>query len=104
MKIFLAIMAMGIATQLTRFFPFLLFSKKEPPKWLLVGAKLIPGAVMLTLVLTTLPLTIADKTIWLQWSGAAIVIVLHLIFKHPLISIFGGTGAYMLLLHLFTTV
>lgn len=100
MKIFLAILAMGIATQFTRFFPFLLFSKKEPPKWLLIGARLIPGSVMLTLVLTSLPLSLEDETFGVQWIAATIVVLLHLAFKHPLISIFGGTGAYMLLLHL----
>lgn len=101
MKIFLSIIAMGLATQFTRFFPFLLFSKKEPPNWLLVGARLIPGAVMLTLVLTSLPLTFSDSLFKLQWLAAVFVVLLHLTFKHPLISIFGGTGVYMLLLHLF---
>ncbi len=102
MKILLSILAMGIATQFTRFFPFLLFSKKEPPKWLIIGARLIPGSVMLTLVLTSLPLSFEDNTSLLQWIAATIVVFLHLTFKHPLISIFGGTGAYMLILHLFT--
>lgn len=100
MKIALAILAMGIATQITRFFPFLLFSKREAPKWLLLGAKLIPGAVMLTLVLTSMPMTIIGLESQLQWIAAGAVIILHLIFKHPLISIFGGTGLYMLLLQL----
>lgn len=100
MRIALAILAMGVATQFTRFFPFILFSKRDAPKWLLTGAKLIPGAVMLTLVLTSLPLNLNGTTSQLQWIAAAIVITLHLIFKHPLISIFGGTGIYMLLLQL----
>ncbi|MGL1890472.1 MAG: AzlD domain-containing protein [Spirochaetaceae bacterium] len=100
MRIFLAILAMGIATQLTRVFPFLLFSKREAPRWLLTGAKLIPGAVMLTLVLTSLPLSVAAQNFKLQWLGAASVVTLHLLFKHPLVSIFGGTAVYMLLLQL----
>lgn len=101
MRIFLAILAMGIATQITRAFPFLLFNKKEPPKWLLTGAKLIPGAVMLTLVLTSLPLKVTNDGFILQWIAAAVVVALHLLFKHPLVSIFGGTGIYMLLLNIF---
>jgi len=103
-KIILAILAMGIATSITRFFPFIIFSKKEPPKWLLSGAKLIPGAVMLTLVLTSLPLNISSDQSTLKWIGAGIVVLLHLLFKHPLISIFGGTASYMLLLSLFPPV
>ena len=101
MKILFAVLAMTIATQLTRFFPFLLFKRRDPPKWLLNGAKLIPGAVMLTLVLTSLPLDFTVRSDYLQWAGAGIVITLHLIFRHPLVSIFGGTGIYMFLLHLF---
>ncbi len=101
MKILLAVIVMGAATLFTRFFPFLLFSKKEPPKWLVSGARLIPGAVMLTLVITNLPLNISNDNFTLQWIGAFLVIILHLLFKHPLISIFGGTILYMLLLHLF---
>ncbi len=91
---------MGLATLFTRALPFLVFSKKEPPKWLLSGAKLIPGAVMITLVLTSIPLSLELGTERLQWIGAGIVVSLHLIFKHPLISIFGGTALYMLLLQL----
>lgn len=100
MKMILSILAMGIATQFTRFFPFLLFSKRKAPDWLIQGARLIPGAVMLTLVLTSLPLSVSDDGFKLKWIAAAAVITLHLIFKHPLISIFGGTGLYMLLLQL----
>lgn len=100
MKIFLSIVAMAVATQFTRFFPFVIFKRKEPPKWLISGARLIPGAVMLTLVLTSLPLDIAVDSNYLQWIGALIVVVLHLLFKHPLVSIFGGTGIYMFLLYI----
>lgn len=100
-RIILAILIMGIATQITRFFPFILFSKKEAPNWLIAGARLIPGAVMLTLVLTSLPLNnFNNLETWLQYLSAVVVVFLHLLFKHPLISIFGGTAFYMLLLQL----
>jgi len=100
-KIVIAIAVMTAATQLTRFFPFLLFSKKEPPKRLLTGAKLIPGAVMTVLVVSSMPHNLnfwAPET-WIPWAGVAVVSILHLQFKHPLVSIFGGTGVYMTLLH-----
>lgn len=99
MRIILGLLIMVLATQFTRAFPFLIFSKKEPPKWLLNGAKFVPGAVMLTLVLTSLPMDVKDGDNYLKWIAASSVITLHLIFKHPLVSIFGGTGIYMLLLH-----
>ena len=103
LKIIIAIAVMTAATQLTRFFPFLLFSRREPPKWLLSGARLIPGAVMTVLVVSSIPrsLNLVSPETWIPWAGVAAVSILHLCFKHPLISIFGGTGAYMLLLHFF---
>lgn len=92
---------MVIATQFTRAFPFLLFSRKEPPKWLTNSARFIPGAVMMTLVLTTLPLNNDDGNNYYPWIAAASVVLLHLTIKHPLISIFGGTAVYMILLNFF---
>lgn len=101
MRVVVAIVVMGLATQITRFFPFLLFNKREAPKWLLMGARLIPGAVMLTLVLTSLPLgNLSETSSILQILSGVIVVILHLLFKHPLVSIFGGTAFYMLLLQL----
>lgn len=100
-RIIIAIVVMTAATQFTRAFPFLLFSKRKPPQWLLSGARLIPGAVMTVLVLTSLPLNIGELSDggWMPWAGAAVVTVLHLLFRHPLVSIFGGTAVYMLLLN-----
>lgn len=99
----IAIAVMTLATQLTRFFPFILFSKRQPPGWLLTGSRLIPGAVMTVLVVYSMPhnLDFTAPGTWISWTGVAAVSVLHLLFRHPLISIFGGTGAYMLLLHFF---
>ncbi|OQY36705.1 MAG: hypothetical protein B6229_09515 [Spirochaetaceae bacterium 4572_7] len=102
MKIVLAIVAMSVATLFTRAFPFILFSRREPPKWLIKGAKLIPGAVMITLVITSLPINITTTQDFLPWIAALFVIFLHLLFKHPLVSIFGGTAIYMVMLQLFT--
>ena len=103
LKMISAIAVMAAATLLTRAFPFLLFSRRKPPLWLVTGARLIPGAVMTVLVVTSLPhsLDFAAPTTWIPLAGVAVVSALHLIFKHPLISIFGGTGIYMSLLHFF---
>lgn len=102
-RIIIAVAVMTLATQLTRAFPFILFSRREPPQWLLTGSRLIPGAVMTVLVVSSLPhnFNFSSPATWIPWAGVAAVSVLHLLFKHPLISIFGGTGAYMVLLHYF---
>ncbi len=103
LRMIIAIAVMGLATQITRWFPFLLFSKRKAPRRLLEGAKLIPGAAMMALVVYSMPhnLNFSEAATWLPWAGAAIVIILHQLFKHPLISIFGGTGIYMLLVNFF---
>lgn len=100
MKILLAILVMVIATQITRFLPFIIYREREPSKKLKQAARLIPGAVMMTLVLTSIPLSM-EKASLLQWIGVSIVTLLHLSFNKPLISILGGTGIYILLLNLF---
>ena len=103
LRIIIAIVVMTAATQLTRWFPFLLFSKRQPPQRLLAGARLIPGAVMAVLVVYSMPhnLHFASPVTWIPWAGVAAVSILHLLFKHPLVSIFGGTGVYMILLHFY---
>lgn len=94
------IVLMALATQLTRFFPFLLFSRRRVPDGLIRGARLIPGAVMTILVFTSLPFQAdpAGPALWIPWISAGVVALLHLLFHHPMISIIGGTGLYMILL------
>lgn len=98
MRILLAIAVMVVATQITRFLPFIIFKNREPSEKLKQAARFIPGAVMITLVLISLPLN-NNKTSLLQWVGVAIVAGLHLTFNRALISILGGTGIYILLLN-----
>ena len=102
-KILIAVTAMGAVTLFTRAFPFLLFSGRKAPEKFLKGARLIPGAVMAVLVLTSLPLSLklTDSSVFFPWIGAAAVVAVHLKFRNALISIFGGTAVYMLLLHFF---
>lgn len=97
MKILLAIIVMIIATQITRFLPFIIFKKKEPSETLKTVSKFIPGAVMITLVLISIPINMDISSNYKIWLGSIIVIVLHLTFNKPLISILGGTGLYCLI-------
>ena len=102
-RILIAAIAMGLVTLFTRAFPFLLFSGRKPPEKFLKGARLIPGAVMTVLVLTSLPLSIniTENPVIFPWIGAAVVVAVHLKFRNALLSIFGGTTVYMSLLHFF---
>ena len=103
LRIVIGIAVMALATQFTRAFPFLLFSRRKPPLWLIKGARLIPGAVMTVLVVSSVPhsLDFTSPATWIPFAGVAAVSALHLSFRHPLVSIFGGTGIYMLLLNFF---
>lgn len=84
----------------TRAFPFVLFSRKDPPRAIRFVERFIPPMVMAILVVYCL------KDIhWATWpSGgrelAAIAVVagLHIWKKNAMLSIFGGTAFYMLLL------
>jgi branched-subunit amino acid transport protein AzlD len=98
-KALLSILIMALLTFLTRAFPFIFFSKNKPPTLLLLVERAIPPMVILILVLYTL------KDI--AWSQApygipevicmVLVGILHAWKKNPLLSIFGGTGIYMIL-------
>lgn len=103
-KVLIAAAAMGFVTLLTRAFPFLLFSKKHPPERFLKGARLIPGAVMTVLVLTSLPLKtgVTDPAVIIPWAAGLSVVIFHFLWKNALLSIFGGTAFYMALLYFFT--
>ena len=102
-NVLIAAAAMGIVTLFTRVFPFLLFSGRKAPEKFLKGARLIPGSVMTVLVLTSLPLStrLTDSSVIFPWTGAAVVVAVHLKFSNALLSIFSGTAVYMMMLHFF---
>lgn len=84
----------------TRAFPFAVFSRRDPPRAIRFVEKYIPPAVMAILVVYCL------KDIrWACWPSGirelialAAVIVLHLWKKNAMLSIFGGTALYMVLI------
>ncbi len=87
---------------LLRAFPFILFSKKKPPRILRFIEKYIPAMVIGVLIVYCLCdakyLTFTQR----PWgipavTGAALTAVLHLWKGNSMISIFSGTIAYMLL-------
>lgn len=103
MAMIIAVFAMALATLATRAFPFMLFAKRKPPEKIIAAARLIPAAVMLVLVFTSLPhdFLSPDAVQWIPWISVGSVAVLHLLFRHPMVSIVGGTALYMLLLNFF---
>ena len=91
----------AVATWVTRALPFLIFgNKKELPKFVTYLGRVLPGAIMATLVvyclrlinLTAFPFGLAELI------SVAVVVILHLWRKNIFWSMAGGTLCYMILI------
>ena len=107
-----AIAVMAIVTFLTRALPFLLFDRGDhPPKLVLYLGRVLPPAVIAMLIVYCLKSNILaveanltsllDPAVLNQWLPAllavAVVVLLHIWKHNNLLSIFGGTILYMIL-------
>ena len=99
----ITILAVTAGTQLTRWFPFLLFPEnKKLPKIVTYLGKVLPPAMMGFLVVYCLKNVSLDSVSnWLPEMIAILCItVLHKWKHNILLSIAGGTLVYMLLIQL----
>ena len=91
---------MSAVTCLCRALPFLLFDRGEhPPKIVLYLGKVLPPAIIAMLIVYCMKgVTFSTPAGWIPTllAGAAAVL-LHLWKGNDLISIFGATGLYMVL-------
>ncbi len=97
------IAVMTAVTFLTRALPFLLFDRgQEPPKMVLYLGRALPPAVIAMLVVYCLRgMSFASLSAWApQVIGVAAVVLLHKWKHNTLISIFGGTILYMVLVQM----
>ena len=95
-----AIAVMAIITFLTRALPFLLFDRGEsPPKLVLYLGRVLPPAIIAMLIVYCLRgVSFASPGGWVpQLVSVAAVVILHLWRSNTLLSIFGGTILYMVL-------
>jgi len=98
-KILIAIAVMAFVTAITRFFPFLFFRNRELPPLVLYVQKYTPPVIMTVLVIYCLyGVTWARPPHGIpEMAGIFTVAGLHIWKRNPLISIFGGTILYMVL-------
>ena len=92
-----------LGTMLTRFLPFLVFSSKKPtPKYIIYLGKALPCAVFGMLVVYSLKnVSLFSGTHGIpELIAIGVTAGLHLWKKQMLLSIAGGTIAYMLLVQL----
>ena len=91
---------MAVITFLTRALPFLLFDRGEsPPKIVLYLGRVLPPAIIAMLIIYCLRgVSFAAPGGWVpQLLCVAVVVALHLWKHNNLLSIFGGTILYMVL-------
>ncbi len=88
-----------LGTALTRFLPFMIFRSKQTPPYIQYLSTVLPSAVFAMLVVYCL-----KDVEWTSGNhglqeliGIAVTVVLHLWRKQMLLSILGGTLAYMLI-------
>ena len=108
-----AIAVMAVVTFLTRALPFLLFDRGDhPPKLVLYLGRVLPPAIIAMLIIYCLkgpllalrdgfPHLLALQTAgeWLPaFLSVLVVALLHLWKRNTLLSIFGGTVLYMVLI------
>ena len=95
-----AIAVMAIVTFLTRVLPFLLFDRGEsPPKLVLYLGRVLPPAIIAMLIVYCLRgVSFSTPGGWVpQLLCVAVVVALHLWKHNNLLSFFGGTVLYMVL-------
>ena len=92
----------ALCTYLERLLPFILFCKGEPPAFIRYLGKVLPTAIMATLVIYCLRgATFATLGGFLpQTIGVAVTALLHLWKRNTLLSVLGGTAVYMCLVQL----
>ena len=99
--LFTVIAVITAATFLTRLLPFVLLYKVADHHILVFLGKYLPPVMMVLLVVYTFKNEDLTSTGFLPELGCLLLTaVLHLLFKHPLVSILGGTGTYMALVQM----
>ena len=99
----LLIAVAAVVTFVLRAIPFVVFSgNREMPPFIKRVADLMPAAIMAVLVLYCLKGDIAVLSMNSAVTAVSVLVVvlLHLWKRNILVSIFGGTAVYMMLLRL----
>lgn len=98
-EILLAILVMSAVNIVTRVMPFVFFSKKELPASLDYVGKYFPAIIMSILIVYSIKdIELSSFPYGLkELSSICFTVILHLVFKNYLVSIFIGTIFYMFL-------
>ena len=99
-KALVASLLIGLIVFAERLFPFAIFSKRQPGKLIHIFERFIPPVVMIALLIYSLrDVRFSTFAQWVpQLSAITFTIATYLWKKNSLISIFGGTIIYMILI------
>ena len=99
-KALLVSLLIGVVIFCERLFPFAVFSKRKPGKLIHIFERYIPPLVMIGLLIYSLrDVRFASIEQWVpQFVALAFTIVTYLWKKNSLVSIFGATIIYMILI------
>ena len=98
-ELILFVLAMGLATQITRFLPFLLPAPWLDNRFVRTLKAGLPAVILLLLVIYSVKDTRLDTAPWglPEAVSLAVVVGLHLWRRNALLSIGAGTALYMVL-------
>ncbi len=99
LHLFLFILVMAVATFITRAAPFVILKNRGGHPVIEYLGTYLPPAIMLLLLFYCFKDLDTNKHLpgLAEGVSLATVTVLHLVFKHPLLSIGAGTACYMLM-------
>ena len=99
-KAVLVSLLIGLIIFCERLFPFAVFSKRKPGKLIHIFERYIPPVVMIGLLIYSLrDIRFASIEQWVpQITAITFTIATYLWKKNSLVSIFGGTIIYMILI------
>ena len=99
----ITIALVSLGTMLTRFLPFLIFkSDSKTPKFIEYLGKALPSSVFAMLIIYCLKDVniFVAKNVVPEMIGVGVTIIVHLLKKNFLLSMFCGTAIYMFLIQL----
>ena len=101
-KAIIVTLLIGLIVFCERLFPFALFSRRKPGKLIHIFERYIPPLVMIGLLIYSLrDVRFTAISGWLpQFSAISFTIVTYLWKKNSLVSIFGATIIYMILIRI----
>ena len=101
-KVLITVALLSVIIFCERLFPFVIFSKKSPGKLLYFFERYIPPFVMLALLVYSLKgIRFSSLEMWLPaTAGTVFAISTYLWKKSTMLSIFGATAIYMILIRL----